>query len=87
MIIDSPPAGLVSDPVILAKACDGAIVVVRSKHTTYNQLARAERALADVSATVLGVVLNGTEQSDAGYGYGKRKRPNSHAAVRARGPA
>ncbi|MBN9163375.1 MAG: polysaccharide biosynthesis tyrosine autokinase [Myxococcales bacterium] len=87
VIIDSPPAGLVSDPVILAKACDGAIVVVRSKHTTYNQLARAERALADGSPTVVGVVLSGTEQSDAGYGYGKRKRPNSHAAVRARGPA
>jgi capsular exopolysaccharide synthesis family protein len=81
VIIDSPPVGLVSDPVILAKACDGAIVVVRSKHTTYGQLARAERALADVSATVLGVVLNGTEPSKAGYGYGLRK---PRAAVRAR---
>jgi polysaccharide biosynthesis transport protein len=87
VIIDSSPAGLVTDPVILAKACDGTILVVRSKHTTYNQLARAERALADVSATVLGVVLNGTEPSEAGYGYGgQRKRPDSRTAVRARLP-
>lgn len=86
VFIDSPPAGLVTDPAILAKSCDGAILVVRSGQTTFAQVARAQRALKDVAANVLGVVLNGARHSPDDYGYygrpAEKARPRT-AALRA----
>jgi capsular exopolysaccharide synthesis family protein len=92
ILIDSPPAAMVVDPAILAKLCDGAIVVARSSRTTYLELGRALRALADVGATLLGVVLNGTRESETGYGHGygygdgSRPLPRARAAVAAPKP-
>jgi protein-tyrosine kinase len=58
IIIDSPPAVPVSDASVLAKACDGVLMVVRSNTTPSDMARRARMEFPDDS--LVGVVLNGT---------------------------
>src|SRR3984893_645965 len=62
IIIDSPPAVPVSDASVLAKACDGVLMVVRSNATPVDMARRAREEFPDQA--LVGVVLNGTD-SDA----------------------
>ena len=57
IVIDSPPAALVSDANLLANYCDGVILVVRSNNTPVDAARRARKEFAD--RNVLGVLLNG----------------------------
>jgi protein-tyrosine kinase len=57
IIIDSPPAVPVSDAGVLAKACDGVLLVVRSNTTPVDMARRARQEFPDDS--LIGVVLNG----------------------------
>ncbi len=75
VFIDSPPAGPVTDPALLADACDGIILVTRAGRTTLDQLRRAEHNLGECSAPIVGVILNDVELSDQAYGY--RYRPDN----------
>jgi protein-tyrosine kinase len=65
IIVDSPPAVPVSDSAILAKACDGVLLVVRS-HSTPFELARKAREEFPEQMLV-GMVLNGTRNGAAPY--------------------
>jgi len=58
ILIDSPPAGQVSDPTIVATLADGVLVVINSQKTRKGALQRAVRSLEAVGANVLGTVLN-----------------------------
>jgi capsular exopolysaccharide synthesis family protein len=62
IILDSPPAVPVSDASVLAKACDGVLMVVRSNITPSDMARRARLEFPDDA--LIGVVLNGTN-SDA----------------------
>ena len=64
IVIDSPPAIPVSDASVLAKSCDGVLMVVRSNSTTSDAARRARVEFPD--QMLLGVVLNGTG-GDAAY--------------------
>ena len=57
IIIDSPPAVPVSDASVLAKACDGVLMVVRSNTTPVDMARRARQEFPDDA--LVGVVLNG----------------------------
>ena len=57
IIIDSAPAVPVSDAAIVAKECDGVLLVVRSNSTPIDAARRARNEFADHN--VVGVVLNG----------------------------
>src|ERR1017187_3529475 len=57
IIIDSPPAVPVSDASVLAKACDGVLMVVRSNITPVDMARRARQEFPDDA--LVGVVLNG----------------------------
>jgi protein-tyrosine kinase len=57
IIIDSAPAVPVSDAALMAKDCDGVLLVVRSNSTPNDAARRAKREFAD--RNVIGVVLNG----------------------------
>ena len=57
IVIDSPPAALVSDANLLANYCDGVILVVRSNNTPVDAARRARKEFAD--RNVVGVLLNG----------------------------
>ncbi len=61
IIIDSPPAIPVSDASVLAKACDGVLLVVRSQSTPFDVARKARMEFPDQS--LVGVVLNGTHDS------------------------
>ena len=65
MIIDSPPAIPVSDASVLAKVCDGVLMVVRSNSTPAD-LARKACEEFPVK-TLVGVVLNGTNEEEIPY--------------------
>jgi protein-tyrosine kinase len=59
IIVDSPPAVLVSDASVLAKVCDGVLMVVRSNTTPADVAQRARQEFPEES--LIGVVLNGTK--------------------------
>lgn len=65
IIIDSPPAVPVADASLLAKACDGVIMVVRSNATPSDVARKARQEFADQA--LVGVVLNGTSEDAAPY--------------------
>ena len=73
VVIDAPPLLPVTDAALLSVAADGAIVVVEAGKTHTEQLAYAARKLDQVSANLLGVVLNKVKTNEVGtaiYGYG-----------------
>ncbi len=57
IIIDSPPAVLVSDAALLANYCDGVLLVVRSNNTPVDAARKAMQEFSD--RNLVGVVLNG----------------------------
>jgi protein-tyrosine kinase len=65
IIVDSPPAVPVSDASVLAKACDGVLMVVRSNATPVDMARRARQEFSDQA--LVGVVLNGTDQQSTPY--------------------
>jgi protein-tyrosine kinase len=65
IIIDSPPAIPVSDASVLAKACDGVLIVVRSETTPSDVARKARQEFPDES--LIGVILNGTNGDSAPY--------------------
>lgn len=74
VVVDTPPVNLVIDGAVVAKQCDGAVMVVESGVTERSQAIRAKRQLEYAGVKLLGVVLNkvGTKKSGYGYGYGHR---------------
>jgi protein-tyrosine kinase len=65
IVIDSPPAVLVSDASVLAKACDGVLMVVRSNSTPADVARRARQEFPE--QMLVGVVLNGRREDEAPY--------------------
>jgi capsular exopolysaccharide synthesis family protein len=79
VILDSAPTLPVSDSVALARRVDGVIVVVQAGRTTAPQVQRTLSSLEQVSANVIGVVLNRVSKRgnsyEYGYGYGYGYEP------------
>ncbi|WP_088052505.1 CpsD/CapB family tyrosine-protein kinase [Virgibacillus dakarensis] len=69
VIFDTPPILAVADAKILANICDGAILVVRSKHTEYEAAAKAVELLEPSHAKMLGTILNDRSKKEANYYY------------------
>lgn len=65
IIIDSPPAVPVSDASVLAKDCDGVVMVVRSNSTPVDLARKARQEFPEES--LIGVVLNGTSDDELPY--------------------
>jgi protein-tyrosine kinase len=65
IIIDSPPAVPVADASILAKVCDGVLIVVRSNATPFDMARKARQEFPDQA--LVGVVLNGTREDQMPY--------------------
>jgi capsular exopolysaccharide synthesis family protein len=58
VLIDSPPAGLVSDAAVLTPSVDGVVLVVSVGKTKRDVARRTKEQLDRVGARLLGVVLN-----------------------------
>ena len=69
IIVDATPLLPVTDGAIVAKAADGAILVVKFGSTTREQVGASMAALEQVDARVLGTALNFVPRGRRGYGY------------------
>ena len=69
IIIDSPPVLAVTDAVRLSVEADAVLLVIRSSQTSKAALRRATVLLAQVKASVLGVVVNAHDAKSPDYYY------------------
>jgi succinoglycan biosynthesis transport protein ExoP len=69
VIIDSPPALPVTDPLLLAPQVDGVVMVARCRSTTRIDIQRALTQLRQGDNNLLGVVLNELDARDEGHRY------------------
>jgi len=69
VVIDSPPACLVTDSVILSSRVDATLLVVRTRKTKREAAQRALRALSDVGGNLPGFILNAVVPSGESYAY------------------
>ncbi len=72
IIIDAPPAGILSDAATIAKYADAALYVVRQDHASTTQIFNALQSLAAVDIPMIGCVLNHTVAGTTRYGYGSK---------------
>lgn len=70
IIVDTPPLGSVIDTAVVAKYCDGAIIVIESGATSRRFARRVKGQLEVTNCRILGVVLNKVHMGNKGY-YGK----------------
>ncbi|MEA1914376.1 MAG: polysaccharide biosynthesis tyrosine autokinase, partial [Campylobacterota bacterium] len=71
IVIDTPPAGLVTDAVILMNYSDISFAVVRAEYTRKEFVKNIDRIAQDHSNNRMGIILNGTQiGAQYGYGYG-----------------
>lgn len=69
VIVDTPPLLAVSDPRVVAQRVSGVVLVFRITSKARPLAERSRELLADMGASLLGVVVNGGVKS-AEYGYG-----------------
>lgn len=67
IIVDTPPALVVTDAIVLAPRVDGVIVVVKPTVTKRAELRRVIEQLQHVKANLLGVVINDVKIGHSGY--------------------
>jgi capsular exopolysaccharide synthesis family protein len=68
VLIDAPPVGAVSDPIILATQGDGVLVVLDAQGTRKGSLRQSLKSLEAVGANVLGTVMNNVDTSKKNCG-------------------
>lgn len=80
VIFDTPPAGIVTDAVIIAARVDGILQVVRAGKTRIDLIRRSKATLEQAGGALIGPVLNQVRLADMGsysyyyyYGYGEGK--------------
>jgi succinoglycan biosynthesis transport protein ExoP len=67
VLLDGPPALLISDAMVVATQVDGVILVARAVNNTKGALRRTREQLDRLGARVFGVVLNGVQARPGGY--------------------
>lgn len=72
VIVDSPPCGAVTDPVVLAQAVDGVLLVLDAHSTARQAARRASENLRNVNARLVGMVINRLDRSKGRYYYYSR---------------
>jgi capsular exopolysaccharide synthesis family protein len=70
IIVDTPPLNVVIDGLLIAKQCDGAVLVVESGLTERAQAEKAKQQLTYAGVKILGAVLNKADAAGKRYGYG-----------------
>jgi Mrp family chromosome partitioning ATPase len=69
VLIDSPPALLVTDAVAMSAKTDAVLWVAQAGVITRPQLARAAELIERNRIPVIGFVMNRMDSRSAGYGY------------------
>lgn len=73
IIVDTPPMGNLIDGAIVARHCDGAVMVIESGAISYHLEQKVKNQLEVSGCRILGVVLNKVDLHAEGY-YGKYGR-------------
>lgn len=71
ILIDTPPMGGLIDGAIIARECDGAVLVIESGAVSRRVLKRVKAQLERSGCRILGAVLNKVKSEANGY-YGKQ---------------
>ncbi|MGL4604942.1 MAG: GumC family protein [Iodobacter sp.] len=74
LIIDGPPVGLVSDPLILAPLCTSTLFVTRAQETPYPVARKNLARLSQAGGRILGVTLSHLDYKKAERYYGQYGR-------------
>lgn len=74
VLIDAAPLGLVVDAAIIAKYCDGSIMVVTANNVKYRYAQEVKEKLEATGCPILGVVLNKVDRSKSSKYYGKYEK-------------
>lgn len=70
VIIDTPPLGSVIDSAIVAKQCDGVMMVIANGEISYRFAQKVKEQLDKADCHILGCILNKVNMSKGGrYGY------------------
>jgi capsular exopolysaccharide synthesis family protein len=75
IVFDSAPLLPVADAVVLSRLVDGTVVVAQAGRVRTGQLGQALANLAQVSAPVVGLVLNRVRRDEGTYEYERRDAP------------
>lgn len=67
ILVDTPPLGSVIDAAIIAKQCDGAVLVVESELVSYRVAQRMKAQLLRTGCRILGAVLNKVDEEKRDY--------------------
>ena len=70
VIVDTPPLNIVIDGLLIAKQCDGTVLVVESGITERAQAEKARRQMEYAGINILGAVVNKVRMNERRYGYG-----------------
>ncbi len=80
IIFDTPPVNMVVDVIPLVRLCDGVVMVVKHKQTTYPELNKAVNTLKRNNAKILGIIINqipSVDTSKGGY-YLRSKKSDTY---------
>ena len=72
IIIDTPPAGILSDAATMAKYADATLYVVRQDLANASQILDSIQALSSDGVNIVGCALNQTQAGTTRYGYGSK---------------
>lgn len=73
IIVDTPPMANLADGAIMARNCDGAVIVIESGAISYKLEQRVKKQMEKTGCRILGVVLNKVDIRTKSY-YGKYGR-------------
>lgn len=69
IIVDCPPLGSVIDAVLVAKVCDGTVIVIEADGVSWKMVQNVKKQLETGGCRIIGAVLNKVQMSGKGY-YG-----------------
>ncbi len=70
ILVDTPPAGLISDAMYISQACDAVLYVISQDVVKVSRIRGNIDNLMSTDVRILGCVLNGAVSGLSGYGYG-----------------
>lgn len=73
ILIDSPPIGSVTDPIIVSRQVDGVMLIVHGGKSSREMVVHSRQELSNVGAKIFGVVLNNVNVQRDGYDYHYRR--------------
>ena len=67
VIVDTPPVGTIIDGAIVAKSCDGAVIVIESGAISYKAVQKVKVQMEKSGCRILGAILNKVDVNKGSY--------------------